>query len=265
MTLELTISNDAGVLGRICTLIGEQTANISDLRFIDRKPDYYRLLIDVDLRNVEHLHAVRLALEADSGVAAISRLRRRVPPPLRRRDVQAAQAAQLFRGGHGVDLSAGGMAACLALHQAPAPPPARPRDKIGRGIACGVFVCFTPFYGLHFLLSAGLAWIVRGNLLAALIGTFVSNPVTFPIIATISVELGSWMLGQHAVPLHHIVSSFSYASVEAWSNFAAIFTAEEMRWGRLSTFFATVFWPYLVGGCSRGWSRRRPPTTSAMP
>ncbi len=75
VSMKLTISNDAGVLGRICTLIGEQKANISDLRFLDRKPDFYRLLIDVDLRDLEHLHAVMLVLEADSDVASIRRYR----------------------------------------------------------------------------------------------------------------------------------------------------------------------------------------------
>ena len=75
VTLDLTISNDAGVMGRICTLIGEQKANISDLRFTDRKPDFYRLIIDVDLRDVEHLHMVMTALEAETDVAQIERQR----------------------------------------------------------------------------------------------------------------------------------------------------------------------------------------------
>lgn len=75
VSLDLTISNDAGVLGRITTLIGEQKANISDLRFTDRKPDFYRLIIDVDLRDVEHLHMVMTALEAETDVAQISRHR----------------------------------------------------------------------------------------------------------------------------------------------------------------------------------------------
>lgn len=73
--LEVTIANDAGVLGRVCTLIGEQKANISDLHFTDRKPDFYRLLIDVDLRDVEHLHMVMTALEAETDVAQVSRHR----------------------------------------------------------------------------------------------------------------------------------------------------------------------------------------------
>ena len=75
VTLEISITNDAGVLGRICTLIGEQNANISDLKFIDRKPDYYRLLIDVDLRDVEHLHRVMTALEAEQNVSSLTRHR----------------------------------------------------------------------------------------------------------------------------------------------------------------------------------------------
>ncbi|MGL4322169.1 MAG: RelA/SpoT family protein, partial [Paracoccaceae bacterium] len=75
VSLEITISNDAGVLGRICSLIGEQKANISDLRFTDRKPDYYKLIVDVDLRDVEHLHLVMTALEAETDVAQISRHR----------------------------------------------------------------------------------------------------------------------------------------------------------------------------------------------
>jgi GTP pyrophosphokinase/guanosine-3',5'-bis(diphosphate) 3'-pyrophosphohydrolase len=56
-------------------LIGEQKANISDLQFVDRKPDFYRLFIDVDLRDVEHLHMVMTALEAETDVAEIARHR----------------------------------------------------------------------------------------------------------------------------------------------------------------------------------------------
>lgn len=71
----VTIGNDAGVLGRICTLIGENKANISDLEFVDRKPDFYRLLISVELADAEHLHRLMLALEAENDVAEIARYR----------------------------------------------------------------------------------------------------------------------------------------------------------------------------------------------
>ncbi|QCO57129.1 bifunctional (p)ppGpp synthetase/guanosine-3',5'-bis(diphosphate) 3'-pyrophosphohydrolase (plasmid) [Pseudorhodobacter turbinis] len=75
VSLDLTISNDAGVLGRICTLIGQQKANISNLQFVDRKPDFFRLLVDVDVRDVEHLHMVMTALEAETDVAELGRKR----------------------------------------------------------------------------------------------------------------------------------------------------------------------------------------------
>jgi GTP pyrophosphokinase/guanosine-3',5'-bis(diphosphate) 3'-pyrophosphohydrolase len=75
VTFDLTLSNDAGALGRVCTLIGETGANISDLEFVDRKPDFYRLLIYVELRDVSHLHSLMLRLEAESAVAQIARAR----------------------------------------------------------------------------------------------------------------------------------------------------------------------------------------------
>ena len=75
VSLNLTIANGAGVLGRICTIIGEQKANISDLTFVDRKPDFYRLIIEVELRDAEHLHMLLTALEAESDVAHVERIR----------------------------------------------------------------------------------------------------------------------------------------------------------------------------------------------
>lgn len=74
-TLELTIGNDAGVLGRVCTLIGEKKANISNLEFVDRKPDFYRLMVNVEMRDVGQLHSLILMLEAESDVAAVTRYR----------------------------------------------------------------------------------------------------------------------------------------------------------------------------------------------
>jgi GTP pyrophosphokinase/guanosine-3',5'-bis(diphosphate) 3'-pyrophosphohydrolase len=76
-TLDVTISNDAGVLGRICTLIGELQSNISDLEFIERNPDFYRMNISVELRDIEHLHALTTVLEAEVQVTSLKRLRHR--------------------------------------------------------------------------------------------------------------------------------------------------------------------------------------------
>ena len=127
-----------------------------------------------------------------------------------------------------------------------------PAHKISRGIAAGVFVTFTPFFGFHFILSALLAFVMRGNVLAALLATFVGNPVTFPFIASISMEIGSTLLGTPDLPLPAVIASFSNASVELWRNFTAIFTPEIMHWGRLGAFAQVVLLPYLVGGLVPG-------------
>lgn len=127
-----------------------------------------------------------------------------------------------------------------------------PAHRISRGIFAGVFVSFTPFYGLHFLAAAAVASAIRGNILAALLATFFGNPITFPIIAAVSVELGAWMLGLPPVPLPKVVSAFSLASVELWANFKAIFTPAVADWSRMADFFRHVFLPYLVGGIVPG-------------
>ena len=45
-------------------------------------------------------------------------------------------------------------------------------ERIGRGIWAGVFTTFTPFYGLHFIFAAMVAFVMRGNILASMMATF---------------------------------------------------------------------------------------------
>ena len=56
------------------------------------------------------------------------------------------------------------------------------KDKLAVGFACGSMVSFSPFIGFHFLLAVFFAYLLRGNIVASLIGTFVGNPFTFPFI-----------------------------------------------------------------------------------
>ena len=73
--LSVVLANDPGVLGRICTLIGEQKANVSDIRFTDRKPDFYRMVIEIEVRDVLHLMNVKTAIDADTDVTEVERYR----------------------------------------------------------------------------------------------------------------------------------------------------------------------------------------------
>lgn len=126
--------------------------------------------------------------------------------------------------------------------------------RLARGVAIGVFVCFTPFFGLHFALAALLTLMIRGNIVASLLATFFGNPVTFPIIAVVSSKLGHWMLGRHfsdqkALSLGR---NFLAAGRDLKHNFLALFTDARSQWDALGRFFEEVWLPYLVGGVVLG-------------
>lgn len=61
------------------------------------------------------------------------------------------------------------------------------------GFACGAAASFTPLVGLHFILAALLAWLLRADILASAIGTAVGNPWTFPFIWVWLYTVGNWM------------------------------------------------------------------------
>ncbi len=126
--------------------------------------------------------------------------------------------------------------------------------KIARGIAFGVLVSFTPFFGLHFVLAASLALLFRGNVLAAILGTFFGNPLTFPFIAAIALSLGHWMLGSPNDPMVHasILALFAQATTDFWLNFKALFTSSTADWTGLREFAARVLLPYFLGGLGPG-------------
>ncbi|MDG1279705.1 MAG: DUF2062 domain-containing protein [Pseudorhodobacter sp.] len=126
--------------------------------------------------------------------------------------------------------------------------------RIARGVLAGTLISFTPLFGLHFAGAIALAWIMRGNLIASLIATFVGNPITFPFIAAFSVELGNWLLGHPGVmsPIA-IFSDFGQAGAELWHNITSLFGNDGVvHWDRLQRFFFRVYLPYLVGGTVLG-------------
>jgi len=75
---------------------------------------------------------------------------------------------------------------------------------IALGIAVGVFVSFTPFIGLHFIIAAVISLAVGGSIVASAIGTAAGNPLTFPFIWLASYNLGALMLGHRQRTRVHI-------------------------------------------------------------
>jgi uncharacterized protein (DUF2062 family) len=66
---------------------------------------------------------------------------------------------------------------------------------VALGFAIGVFTAATPFLGTHMVMAALLAWVIGGSIVAAVLGTFVGNPLTYPLFWYSTYEVGNLMLG----------------------------------------------------------------------
>ena len=77
---------------------------------------------------------------------------------------------------------------------------------ISSGFACGSMVSFTPLLGLHFILAVVFAFLIRGNFIAALIGTIVGNPLTFPLIWGLIYKVGTFVISIERVDLKNDIS-----------------------------------------------------------
>lgn len=126
--------------------------------------------------------------------------------------------------------------------------------RIALGLACGVFVSFSPFFGLHFFLAALFAYMLRGNVLAGLMGTAVGNPISFPPIAASSIWVGNRLVGydRHHIDFVRIKHAFYDAFSGLWESFKSIFGLGENELYRMGGFFREVFFPYLLGGVIAG-------------
>ena len=126
--------------------------------------------------------------------------------------------------------------------------------RIARGVAFGVFTSFSPFFGFHIILALLLAKILRGNLIAALAGTAIGNPLTFPFIIGGALKLGTFVLGRD--PANHDLKRVGRAFREAfdalWESFKAIFGFGHNQMAGMKGFFSEVMLPYFIGGTLLG-------------
>lgn len=75
----------------------------------------------------------------------------------------------------------------------------RLRDKpevVAKGLAVGVFTGCFPFFGMQSLLAFLLATVVRGSKVAALAGTWISNPLTSVPLYIFNYKIGKLLLGE---------------------------------------------------------------------
>ena len=64
-------------------------------------------------------------------------------------------------------------------------------ESVAVGMAWGVAVSFTPLLGFHLIICYLGTWLMKGNLIAATVGTIIGNPWTFPIIFYLDYKIGT--------------------------------------------------------------------------
>jgi len=98
--------------------------------------------------------------------------------------------------------------------------------RISMGMAIGVFIGMTPTIPFHTLLVFAFVLPFRQNLTAALLGTWVMNPITLPVFYFIEYELGRLLLG--------------------WERFAIVFN--NIDFGSILEIGWEIFYPLQIGG-----------------
>ncbi len=70
-----TIRNAPGVLGQVCTLIGEAHGNIVNMRMHHRQSDFFDVDLDIDVTSAKHLTNIAAALRACPSVETVDRVK----------------------------------------------------------------------------------------------------------------------------------------------------------------------------------------------
>lgn len=107
-------------------------------------------------------------------------------------------------------------------------------EEVAKGFALGIFIGMTPTFGVQMPIAFFFAWILRENKLAALIGVWITNPVTAPFIYASEYEIGRLLLGMERVSLP-LTFSFDTLRHMSWEILLPLMTG--------SLIFAVLFGP----------------------
>lgn len=126
--------------------------------------------------------------------------------------------------------------------------------RVARGVFAGSLVGFLPLPGLQFVAAWIAARLCKGNLLAALLATFNTNPITTPFFAVLAMSLGHWIMGiQAPLSAEFIGHRFAVAGSDLWFNVTALFGPEKARWAGLIQFWHEIYVPYFIGALLPGF------------
>jgi uncharacterized protein (DUF2062 family) len=94
--------------------------------------------------------------------------------------------------------------------------------SIAGGVAIGVFIGFTPLFGVKTLLSLGAAYLLRCNPIAAVISVSLHDVVTplWPVLLRLEYDIGFWLLNSpHQFPPKMEMGHLHVSELLKWTTF----------------------------------------------
>ncbi|PLX66096.1 MAG: DUF2062 domain-containing protein [Denitrovibrio sp.] len=73
-----------------------------------------------------------------------------------------------------------------------------PPSRIAAAAAIGVVIGFSPYIGFHTVIAIGTSFVFNLPLYPLIVGAYITNPLTFIPIYTLSYKFGEWVTGQRA-------------------------------------------------------------------
>jgi uncharacterized protein (DUF2062 family) len=118
--------------------------------------------------------------------------------------------------------------------------------EIALGCALGAFVSITPLLGVQTLLAVIMAFVLRANVPAAIVGTFVGNPLSWPFIWVSTYVMGLQMVGLEG----SFDANAVHRNVELlW---AALLDPSPQLLDVTASLFWPLLWPMLAGSVPIG-------------
>ena len=73
--IKVVLKNQPGSLGKVTSIIAKNNGNISNINFYNRKKDFFEIIIDIEVRDINHLKNIIAALRLISEVSSLSRIK----------------------------------------------------------------------------------------------------------------------------------------------------------------------------------------------
>ena len=73
--IKIVLVNKPGSLGKVTTAIANNNGNISNIHFTSRKIDFFEIIIDIEVRDNNHLNNIMAALRLLSEISSLERVK----------------------------------------------------------------------------------------------------------------------------------------------------------------------------------------------